>query len=306
MLPDNNLRLRWDVSSDAQNTNAAGLSYVVRVGASSGGVDYVSPQADATSGYRRLPARGLLNTNTCFFNDLPRGTYHWSVQAVDAGFAGSPFALESSFTITNARPLISAVSNQVTVPGRTTPPISFTVSDFETPANELVLSRSSSDPALVPNGNIVFGGSGSNRTVILTPTAGRSGTATITIGVTDGGGLLASTQFDVVVQTFTEISVGLPSVTSSGASAWGDYDNDGDLDIALAGSGVSYTTVYRNNGGVFSNQNFTLPNRNDNDLAWLDYDRDGDLDLTESGWNGGYTPVTLCLPQQWHQYLHRS
>ncbi len=84
---------------------------------------------------------------------------------------------------------------------------------------------------------------------------------------------------------------GLPG-SSSGASAWGDYDNDGDLDIALAGLGVSYTSIYRNSGGFFSNQNFTLPNRTDSEIAWLDYDRDGDLDLMESGWNGGYSPAT--------------
>src|SRR5439155_26572281 len=85
---------------------------------------------------------------------------------------------------------------------------------------------------------------------------------------------------------------GLPASTA-GASAWGDYDNDGHLDIALAGSGISYTSIYRNNGGSFSNQNFTLPNRSANKLVWLDYDRDGNLDLMQSGWDiSGYTPLT--------------
>ncbi len=39
---------------------------------------------------------------------------------------------------------------------------------------------------MVPNGNIVFGGSGSDRTVTLTPAAGESGSTTITIDVGDG------------------------------------------------------------------------------------------------------------------------
>src|SRR5262249_28290662 len=114
---------------------------------------------------------------------------------------------------------------------------------------------------------------------------------TIVLSVTDAGGLVATSRFDLIVQTFTDAGAGLPTMTA-GASAWGDYDNDGDLDIALAGSGVSYTSIYRNTSGVFSNQNFTLPARTDCDVAWIDYERDGDLDLMESGWNSGFTPVT--------------
>ena len=48
------------------------------------------------------------------------------------------------------------------------------------------MTRGSSNPALVPAANIVFGGSGANRTVTITPAANQSGTATITLTVTDG------------------------------------------------------------------------------------------------------------------------
>ena len=59
--------------------------------------------------------------------------------------------------------------------------IPFTVNDTDTPVNNLTLSRGSSNPALVPTNNIVFGGSGANRTVTVTPAAGQTGTATITV-----------------------------------------------------------------------------------------------------------------------------
>jgi subtilisin-like proprotein convertase family protein len=49
-----------------------------------------------------------------------------------------------------------------------------------------MLSGSSSNTTVVPNANIVFGGSGANRTVTVTPAANRSGTATITVTVSDG------------------------------------------------------------------------------------------------------------------------
>ncbi|MBU1700711.1 MAG: VCBS repeat-containing protein [Candidatus Eisenbacteria bacterium] len=51
--------------------------------------------------------------------------------------------------------------------------------------------------------------------------------------------------------TFTDIGAGLEGVYLSSV-AWGDYDNDGDLDIALTGRSnpVGFTNVYRNDGST--------------------------------------------------------
>ncbi|HEY5911055.1 MAG TPA: VCBS repeat-containing protein, partial [Verrucomicrobiae bacterium] len=290
ILPDNDVLLRWTRATDAETTNTLGLNYAVRIGTVPGGFDYLSPAADPVTGFRRLPERGPHQTNACWLRDVPHGTYYWSVQAIDPTLAGSRFAVESAFTVPNARPFISAVSNQVTVPGRTTPAIPFSISDVETPAGELLLSASISDTTLVPAGNVVFGGASSNRTVTLSPALGKSGTASISIAVQDSGGLTATSRFDLVVQTFTDAAAGLPAIPI-GASASGDYDNDGLLDIALGGGVSDYTTIYRNRGGVFSNAISSLPNRYKNDLAWVDYNHDGYLDLTECGWDrNGYGP----------------
>src|SRR5262249_50278350 len=62
----------------------------------------------------------------------------------------------------------------------------------------LQLSAASSNPALVPIGNILFGGSGANRTVTVTPAAGQTGNATITVTVNDGPNN-TSTNFAVTV-----------------------------------------------------------------------------------------------------------
>jgi len=59
-------------------------------------------------------------------------------------------------------------------------------------------SKTASLPALVPTNNIVFGGSGSNRTVTLTPTPDQSGYADITLNVSDGS-LASSTTFRLTV-----------------------------------------------------------------------------------------------------------
>ncbi|HMQ29860.1 MAG TPA: Ig-like domain-containing protein, partial [Chloroflexaceae bacterium] len=50
----------------------------------------------------------------------------------------------------------------------------------------LTLSAGSSNPSLVPAGNITFGGSGASRTATITTVTGRSGTAVITLTVGDG------------------------------------------------------------------------------------------------------------------------
>ena len=53
-------------------------------------------------------------------------------------------------------------------------------------ADDLTLSASSSAQGLVPDANIVLGGSGASRTVAVTPASNQSGSATITLTVSDG------------------------------------------------------------------------------------------------------------------------
>jgi hypothetical protein len=76
----------------------------------------------------------------------------------------------------------------------------------ETPAGDLTLTGNSSDQALVPDANIDFGGSGENRTLTVTPAAGKTGTATITVGVSDGNAE-ASDTFALTVQDTTAPTV---------------------------------------------------------------------------------------------------
>jgi hypothetical protein len=96
----------------------------------------------------------------------------------------------TSFTVTvlaaNTAPCISAISCANTLLNTAAPPIAFTVGDLETPAASLALSAASANTTLVPNANIVFGGSGSNRTVTVTPAAGQTGVVPITVTVSDG------------------------------------------------------------------------------------------------------------------------
>jgi hypothetical protein len=76
---------------------------------------------------------------------------------------------------------MSAIANAVIAEDTATGPLAFTVSP-----GSATLSATSSNLVLVPNANIVFGGSGASRTVTVTPAANQSGTATITLNSSDG------------------------------------------------------------------------------------------------------------------------
>ncbi|HMB91345.1 MAG TPA: FG-GAP-like repeat-containing protein, partial [Rhodothermales bacterium] len=74
---------------------------------------------------------------------------------------------------------------------------------------------------------------------------------------------------------------------SRGSVAWGDYDNDGDLDLVVTGivndSRSSICYLYRNDQGDFIQIDHEFPGIADGQAIWGDYDTDGDLDLLIAG-----------------------
>jgi alpha-tubulin suppressor-like RCC1 family protein len=137
---------------------------------------------------------------------------------------------QGSFNLTIAPvddvPRISSIENQETWEYVVNIPISFTVTDAETPADDLILTAVSSDSLIVNNDDISFGGSGSERTVILKPSEEQFGTTDITIAVSDGNNTKMET-FSLTVNPQRDWDINEDVVTYSDLEdIWGRSSND--------------------------------------------------------------------------------
>ncbi len=83
----------------------------------------------------------------------------------------------------------------------------------------------------------------------------------------------------------------------SGCLAWGDYDGDGDLDLAMAGTTVStrIARIYENDGSgnLTWDTAQVLTGVAAASAAWGDFDRDGDSDLVVTGYDGAVRTAIL-------------
>ena len=184
-------------------------------------------------------------------------TMSGSFEAKTVSFAGASNGSTVTLSTSAKRAFIDDVVVQVALPPAATPtisdithlsiaqdtvagPISVTVSDDDTAAELLILTASSRNTSLVPDANIVFGGSGNNRTMTITPAAGQSGQATIFVTVSDGA-RTASVSFVLTVQAptpdFGSWIGSYPNLTDPSPGA--DPDGDGLANVVEYFMGLS-------------------------------------------------------------------
>ncbi len=113
------------------------------------------------------------------------------------------------------------------------------------------------------------------------------------------GRIIGDTPLDLIPVTriyqnhqgvFTNTEMDLQELSLSSMD-FGDYDNDGDLDLLICGitdSSEIYTNIYRNDNGVFTRMRIELLPVIDGDCKWVDLNHDGYLDIVLTGNNDIY------------------
>ncbi len=179
-----------------------------------------------------------------------------SVQVTDANGGSVVETFELTVTSVNDLPTITAIADQaINEDGSTS--VAFTIGDVETAAASLTIATTSSNTALVPNANLVLGGSGASRTLAVTPVANASGTTTITVQITDADGGIAVETFELNVITIND----LPTITAITDQS---INEDGSTSVAFTIGDVetaatSLTVVATsNNPALIPNANLVL------------------------------------------------
>ncbi len=105
---------------------------------------------------------------------------HTAAKVASATFVGL------SATAANTPPTLTDFTDRTINEDRTLDAHPLIVGDAQTAASSLVLTATSSNQALVPDANLALGGSGSSRSLLVTPIANQTGSTLITLTVTDG------------------------------------------------------------------------------------------------------------------------
>jgi predicted nucleotidyltransferase len=238
--------------------------------------------ANSANGLRRVPRLGSAQERTSWTVRLPVGSYYWSVQALDAAYAGSSFGQEQTFEVLVATTRFTDIA--AGLPGVAYGSVAW--GDYDNDGDlDILLTGDSISRVYRNDGGGMFTDTAAGLTGV--------GYGSVAWGDYDNDGdldILLTGASDVgqisrVYRNdgdgvFTDLGAALIGV-EQGSGAWGDYDNDGDLDIVLTGyTGAGLIScVYRNEGeGVFTDIAAGLPGAGDA-VAWGDYDHDGDLDI---------------------------
>ena len=162
----------------------------------------------------------------------------------NSGVATNTRTFTAAVTAVNDVPTLAGLVATTTAEDTATAALAFTIGDVETAAAALTVTATSSNTTLIPNANLVFGGTGAARTLTATPALNQFGTATITATVNDG----TTTTSDTFVLTVTAVNdaptlAGLVATTTAEDTATAALAfTIGDIETAAAALTVTATS----------------------------------------------------------------
>ena len=140
-------------------------------------------------------------------------------------------------TTSNATPAISGEMAQTVCLGDEFEDMPLIISDSETAADDLLLTVTSSNTALVAEENIVVSGEGENRTMSVIPAEGESGSTEIKVTVEDLEGATASVSVNFTV---SELMVAETANVPAGCSD----SFDGSVSVSVSGGTEPYEFLW--------------------------------------------------------------
>lgn len=262
-LIDFDVHLSWDAPAPPtfNPSRVNGYSYELYIdGPGTGSQDVLSAQSNLTTGYRRIIKLGQGQQTTSYtISGLDAGTYTWGVQAIDQDWEGSAFLNGGTF-------------------------------DYKDPTFIQVNSTvfPNSDDVGLTFSAVAFGdyqGDGYLDVVV----SGKSDINTYSTILY---------QYDPINEIFLEdpLYSNVLEDVSEGAMDWADFDNDGDLDLAITGGTASgpMSRIYINiSGGFTVLDTLELFPLKGGAIKWGDFNNDGFLDLIQSGHEANGTAHTI-------------
>ena len=165
---------------------------------------------NATTKYFKVTYEGsvLFNVNidltSSVFNN--NSNVYWGFTAATGGCKNLQRVDISEYCCSRAAstpPTITAFNDVTICPNTPTSAIGFTIADNESEWGQMSVSATSSNQSVIPESNIVFGGSEGSRTITLSPASNQQGYSDITVTVTDADGQTDSEVFTLTVEDVT-------------------------------------------------------------------------------------------------------